>query len=90
MCDIEILSGLTQVTINGEGVLNATLQRVEELLDELPAQLEVGQPVLQEPLYIREARFGGGEEREVWVSSWQRLAGVGKWDTLELQFIQSK
>ena len=58
MCDIEILvilSGLTQVTINGEGVLNATLQRVEELLDELPAQLEVGQPVLQEPLYIREA-----------------------------------
>lgn len=48
-------SGLTQVTINGESVLNATLQRVEELLDELPAQLEVGQPVLQEPLYIREA-----------------------------------
>lgn len=43
------------VTINGESVLNATLQRVEELLDELPAQLEVGQPVLQEPLYIREA-----------------------------------
>ena len=43
------------MTINGESVLNATLQRVEELLDELPAQLEVGQPVLQEPLYIREA-----------------------------------
>ncbi|CAK9019496.1 THO complex subunit 3 [Durusdinium trenchii] len=44
------------VTINGEAVLNATLQRIQELLDEeLPVRLEVGQPVLKEPIYIREA-----------------------------------
>eukprot|EP00435_Cladocopium_sp_Y103_P061856 s143_g23.t1 len=43
------------VTINGQAVLNATLAEVEELLEQLPAQLEVGQPVLQEPLYLREA-----------------------------------
>ncbi|CAE7896074.1 THO3 [Symbiodinium necroappetens] len=44
------------VTINGEAVLNATLERVEELLAaDLPVRLEVAQPVLEEPLYIREA-----------------------------------
>lgn len=47
---------MPQVTINGEAVLNATLQRIQELLDEeLPVRLEVGQPVLKEPIYIREA-----------------------------------
>jgi len=48
-----------QVTINGEAVLNATLADVEERLEQLPAQLEVGQPVLQEPLYLREAGKSG-------------------------------
>ena len=43
------------MTINGEGVLNAPLKRVEELLEELPVQLELGQPLLKEPIYIREA-----------------------------------
>ena len=47
----------SQVTINGEAVLNATLERVEELLAaDLPVRLEVAQPVLEEPLYIREAQ----------------------------------
>ncbi|CAE7417198.1 THO3 [Symbiodinium natans] len=51
-----IQAGDIIVTINGEGVLNATLERVEELLEaELPVRLEVAQPVLEEPLYIREA-----------------------------------
>ena len=46
-----------QVTINGEAVLNATLEQVEELLAAgPPVRLEVAQPVLEEPLYIREAR----------------------------------
>jgi hypothetical protein len=50
------------VTINGEAVLNATLADVEERLEQLPAQLEVGQPVLQEPLYLREAgKLGRGK-----------------------------
>ena len=32
----------------------------------------------------------GGKDKEVWVLSWKKLAGVGKWSTLERQFTQSK
>ena len=56
------------MTINGSAVLNATLAEVEQLLDQLPATLELGQPVLQEPLYLREAVQRVGERLGAWRS----------------------
>ena len=46
--------------MNGQGVLNSTLSEVQELQEKLPVQLEVGQPVLEEPIYIREASWKEG------------------------------
>lgn len=59
------------VTINGEGVLNAPLSRVEELLQELPVQLELGQPLLEEPIYIREAGRKHGIAFKGWAKGFE-------------------